>query len=294
MTKNKYGSIIHYIILSLLSCTFIIPFLLVIIISFSSEKSIDIAGYTLFPVEWSLEAYRTLFRNPQQIFDAYAVTIFYSIIGTLLALLTMSLVAYPLAKKDFRYRRPITLFLAFTMLFSGGMIPTYILNTQYLHLDNTIFIYLLSGLASAWHIVIIRTFFQGLPPELMESAKIDGASEMKIFFRIILPLSKPVLATIGLMTLLGKWNDWMTSMLYIRNERLYSLQYLLQRVLRETEFINDMAKNSATSMFAANFEVPSESMRFALAVVAAGPMLCVFPFFQKYFAKGLTVGAVKG
>ena len=206
----------------------------------------------------------------------------------------MALVAYPLSRQNFKLRQPITFFIFFTMLFGGGLIPTYILNTQYLHLGNTIWIYILPGLASAWYIIIIRTFFSQLPQSLVESAKVDGAKELRIFFQIVLPLSKPVLATVLLMTLLAKWNDWYTSLIYIRDSKLYSLQYMLQKMLREAEFVKGLSNSQMGLNIQLDTEVPTESVRFAMVIVAAGPMLVVFPFFQKYFTRGLTVGAVKG
>jgi putative aldouronate transport system permease protein len=180
------------------------------------------------------------------------------------------------------------------MLFSGGLVPSYILITQHLKLQNNFWVYILPSLANGFQIIVIRTFFKGLPASLMESAKIDGASEFRIFAQIILPLSKPVLATIGLMVLMSKWNDWFTCLLYIRDKNLYTLQFLLQKILMDAEFLFQMSKNSGAVVTSEVIDPPTESMRFALAVIAAGPMLLVFPFFQKYFAKGLTIGAVKG
>ena len=182
------------------------------------------------------------------------------------------------------------------MLFGGGTIPTYILITKYLKLGNTIWVYVLTGLCSAFNIIVFKTFFKGTAESIIESAKIDGANEFRIFFSMILPLSKPVLATIGLMVLLGKWGDWYTSLLYIKDQELYTLQYLLQKVLREAEFIKQMAKEMPLGVEAATAAdgTPTETMKFELCIIAAGPMLVIFPFFQKYFAKGFTVGSVKG
>jgi putative aldouronate transport system permease protein len=178
------------------------------------------------------------------------------------------------------------------MLFSGGLIPSFIVNTQLLGLDDTMWIYLLLPLASAWFIIILRTFFQQLPFEMIEAAKIDGAGEMRILMSIILPLSKPVLATIALFSLLNRWNEWMITLIYIRNEDLFTLQFILQRILMQAEFAREML-NLPGMMFDVR-TLPTLSMRYAMTVVAAGPMLIVFPFFQKYFAKGLTIGSVKG
>lgn len=276
------------------SITFIVPVLYVIAISFSSDASINAQGYSLLPSEWSLAAYKYAFRNPTQVLDSYQVTIFTSLVGSLLGVLVMALMAYPLSRANFIFKKPITFFIFFTMLFGGGLIPTYILNTQYLGLGNNIWVYILPSLASAWYIIVMRTFFQQIPPALAEAAKIDGASELRIFFSILLPLSKPVLATVFFMTLVAKWNDWQTSLIYIRDAELYTLQYMLQRILNEVEFLKNISQNMSELNINLNVDVPTEPMRFAMVIIAAGPMLVVFPFFQKYFTKGLTVGAVKG
>jgi putative aldouronate transport system permease protein len=267
---------------------------LVISISFSNETSLLEYGYKLIPKQFDLTAYKYVFENPTQLINSYKVNVFTGIVGTFFSVFVMALVAYPLSRDYFKYKKIITFYIFFTMLFGGGLIPTYILVTQYLMLGNNIIIYLLLGLANAFHIIILKTFFQSLPPSLVESAKIDGAGEFRIFYQIIIPLSKPVIATVALLTLLTKWNDWYTSLIYIRDKELYTLQYLLQRILREAEFLKTMAQDVPSGINIELTKTPTESMRFAMAIIAAGPMLIVFPFFQKYFTKGLTVGAIKG
>jgi len=232
---------------------------------------------------------------PQRIVNAYLVTAFTSFAGMVMSVVTMGLVAYPLSRKDFAYRTPIMWFIYLTMLFTGGLIPTFIINTQVLGLRDTLWAYLLINLASPFFIIIMRTFFQQLPSELIESAKIDGAGELRVFFTIIAPLSKPVFATIALFVLLERWNEWIITLLYIRNENLFTLQFILQRILNEAEFVRDFLSTfPGVSHLIDTRNVPTLSMRYAMTVLAAGPMLVVFPFFQKYFTKGLTVGAVKG
>ncbi len=294
MKKILKGNLLIHAFFIFLCVLFITPMLYVISVSFSSQEAVETFGYRLIPKEFSLEAYRYVFRNPTQLINSYKVTIFNSIVGTALSVLVMSMVAYPLSRSSFRYRKPLTFYIFFTMLFSGGLIPSYILNTQYLGLGNNILIYIIPSLASAYNIIIIRTFFQQLPQELMESAKLDGASEMCIFFRIVLPLSKPVIATIALMTMLVKWNDWYTTLIYIRDPELFTLQYMLQKILREVEFMKSMAQSSMGISIDLSTDLPEEPARFAMVIVAAGPMLVIFPFFQKYFTRGLTIGAVKG
>lgn len=298
LTKSKefrenWAIHLFFIVFSLF---FIIPLIYIISASFSNEEAILKEGFKLIPSQVDLTAYKYVFANTTNLGYSYITTAVSSFSATFLSLLIMSAAAYPLSRNNFVGKNIVTFLVFFTMLFGGGTIPTYILITQYLKLGNTIWVYILTGLCSAFHIIVIRTFFKGISESLIESAKIDGASEFKIFFRIILPLSKPVLATIGLMVLLAKWGDWYTSLLYIKDQRLYTLQYLLQKVLREAEFIKQMAQEMpiGVSITSSTDGAPTETMKFALCIIAAGPMLVVFPFFQKYFAKGFTVGAVKG
>lgn len=296
MKKLNKVNIYANIFFVIFSLWFVIPFIYVVSISFTNEASLLSNGYRMIPEKFDLAAYRYVFANPKLMINAYKLTAFTAVVGTFLSVLMMAMVAYPLSRKSFRYKGPITFFIFFTMLFGGGMIPTYILITQYLHLGNTVGVYIVSGLANAFHIIILKTFFQQLPISLVESATIDGASEFRIFLQIIAPLSKPVLATIALFNLLSRWNDWMTSLLYVRVPELYTLQFLLQKVLRDAEFVKQMAKDIPTGLDLSILvnNVPTESMKFALCIIVAGPMLLVFPFFQKYFTRGLTMGAVKG
>ena len=289
----KESKILHTFFI-LFSLTFIVPFIYVISISLSTEMDVMKYGYTLFPknVDWT--AYNAIFRNPTQLIDAYVVTIVNTAVGTFMSLLIMTMAAYPLSRSNFKLKKFVTFYIFFTVLFGGGLIPTYILNTKYLHLGNTFRIYLVGGLVSGWNILIIRTFFQGIPTAIVESAKLDGASEFTIFGKIIIPLSKPVIATIGVLTVLGRWNDWNTTLIYVSNPKLYTLQYLLQKLLRDAEYVQQLIQSGMVSSMDMEELLPTEAMRFAMAVVAAGPMLVIFPFFQKYFTKGLTVGAVKG
>jgi putative aldouronate transport system permease protein len=293
MKKVSAARAALHVSLVALSLCFVLPLVMVASISLSRESAIAEFGYTLLPRALDFAAYRRVLASPAQLVNSYRTTIAFSTAGTFLSLLVQSLMAYPLSRGNYRYRNAVTVYIFVTMLFSGGLIPHYILNTQYLRLGNSIWIYILPGLVSAWNIIVLRTFFKGLPVGLVEAAKIDGASEIRVFFSIVLPLSKSVLATIGFMTLLAKWNDWNTALIYIREPRLYSLQYLLQRILREAEFLKSMAEQSGNVVFSRE-DMPSESLRFAMAVLASGPMLVVFPFFQKYFARGLTIGAIKG
>jgi len=276
----------------ILSALFLLPFIMLVSASFTAEKEVVMNGYNLWPRVFSIDAYKFVFSNPQAIINAYKTTILFSLIGMVLATLFMAMMAYPLTKRDLKGRTGLSFYLYFTMLFAGGMVPSYILITQYLHLQDTIWVYILPHLISPWYIFMLRTFFQGLPDSITEAALIDGASEYRIFFTIILPLSKPVLATVALFTFLARWNSWMESMLYInRRNDLVSLQYLLQKIMREITFLRE---NADTSLVQDMTNIPSETVRMATAMLVAGPALVVFPFFQKYFTRGLTVGGVKG
>jgi len=227
--------------------------------------------------------------------NAYKVTFIFSVLRMVFSVLLQAMIAYPLTKKFLKGRTGLSFYLYFTMLFSGGMVPSYILTTQYLHLDDTIWVYIIPCLVSPWNIFMMRTFFAGIPNAIIESAYIDGANEFRIFFTMILPLSKPILAYIALTTFLGAWNDWYTSMLYINKDSLISLQYLLQRIMKNLEVLqNATAMGEDVSMLMNAAEIPGETVRMAMAVVVAGPALVVFPFFQKYFVRGITVGSVKG
>ena len=292
--KKNGGQILLHIVLIMLALIYIIPLLTLVSASFTDESVLTdpSAGFSILPRKFSLEAYKQVFANPKQILDAYKVTIIYSFAATLLTLLVQGMMAYPLSRPTFVLRNPINFLVFFTMIFSGGLVPSYIINTTLLNLGNKIWIYILPGLVSAWNLTIIRTSYRNVPQELIEAARLEGASEVYICFKIVIPLCKATLASVGFLFLVGKWNDWMTTSIYIRDMELYSLQFLLQRVLREAEYIESMISEGIMSNTAQ--KVPTESFRYAMAVVAAGPMLVVFPMFQKFFAKGMTIGSVKG
>ena len=304
-TKKKSFSphmVFIHIFFILISLVFILPMILVVSISFSSEYSVvNLSGFSLIPKEFSTEAYRMAFKNPMAVLNGYKITIAESFLGTFISSVVAGMAAYPLSRSNFRFKTPVTWIIFFTMLFGAGMIPSYIVLTKYYHLGNTFWIYILPGfMGGAWNTMVYRTFFKSLPESLFEAAKIDGAKELTCFFRIAVPLSTPVFASLGFMMLVGKWNDWNTSLIYIRSGNLYTLQYLLQRILNETEFLKSLMQNSELAAMASMVgadsvnSLPAETLKYALCVIAAGPMLVVFPFFQKYFASGLTIGAVKG
>ena len=290
--RLSWGQVWLNVFFIVLCCFYVYPLLLLVTISFEGSQS---AGFSIIVKEFTLDAYQQIFSRPEKIIRAYGVTFTYSTVATLGSLVVMSLFAYALSKRDFKYRNIITFLLFFTTLFSGGVVPSYIVNTKLLHLNDKIWVYILPSLMNAWNCIVLRTFFQGLPEGLHEAARLDGASEFRICLQIVIPLSLPALASIGFLAFIGHWNQWYTTSIYIRDINLYSLQYLLKIYMDSEENIREMMQQGLMNSLDAEEQLQNiEALRFAMAVVAAGPMMFVFPFFQKYFAKGLTLGSVKG
>ncbi len=292
LRERRLSMMFIHLALVIFALLCIIPLGAVLSISFTDEETITLEGYSLIPGNTSALAYSYIMRNPKQIVRSYFVSSVVTGLGTLCSLAVISLLAFPLSRPDFKYRRPVTFYVFFTMLFNGGLVPWYILITRYLHLKNTLAVLIVPYLVFPWFVLLLRTFFKQLPMSLFESAKMDGASEFRSFFSILIPLSKPALATIGLFICLRYWNDWWLPLLYIEDEALVPLQYMLYRMMANITFLT-----SQMTMTAMNIDVsslPNESARMAMCVLAAGPMLFVFPFFQKYFVRGLTAGSLKG
>lgn len=282
-------------ILCIVSLTMIIPMVLVVVVSFSSELSIANKGFSFFPEAWSLEGYKYLGKMGDQVVDSYLITIFYTVTGTLLSLSVMSLYAYVLAQRSFRHHKFMTWILFFTMLFSGGMVPSYILIVRYLNMYDTIWVFLLPSLVSAYNVIILRTFIQTTIPEaLFEAARIDGANHFQVFGKIVLPLYKAGLATIGLFNVVSRWNDWFTGVLYIENAKLVPLQTLLQKIQSNIEFIKQNAAIAGTpDGIQMMRDLPQQNLRMACMIIIIVPVLAAYPFFQRYFVNGLTIGSVK-
>lgn len=288
--KRASGQIFLNIFFIILSLFYILPIILLVSVSLEGATN---PNFSLFPSEFSTRAYELIFKNSQRIIDAFGVTIFYSITSVALSLLVMVMFAYALSRRYFKFRNVLSFLLFFTTLFNGGLIGSYIINASVLHLNDTIWIYILPGVVNAWNVIVIRTYMQGLPEEMFEAARIDGASEFRICFNIVLPLSTPVLASVGFLRFIDAWNNWYTSQIYIRNPKLVSIQYLLKQILDSVEAMQRMMESGigdVSTQALGNLE----AMRFAMAVVIAVPVLFVFPFFQKYFSKGMTIGSVKG
>lgn len=290
MFKNK-GTIPISGIFWLLSIFCVIPIFYILAASFSDEIMLSKQGYALWPRGFSLEAYEYIFKMPKSILTAYGVTIFVTVIGTGISLLVTSMLAYVIVRRDFKLSRIIAFFVLFALLFRAGMVPTYIIMVGY-GIKNTILALIVPYIIVPWHVFLMKGFLADVPTSLVEAAKIDGAGEIQIFFKIIIPISKPALATVGLFIAFTYWNDWFQSMLYIEKQQLTSLQYYLYRIMSNIQYLSSSMQMGAPVIDTSN--LPGETSRMALCVLAAGPMLIIFPFFQKYFVKGLTVGAVKG
>ncbi|RAP77001.1 carbohydrate ABC transporter permease [Paenibacillus montanisoli] len=270
----------------------IIPVLLVLSISLTDESSLMAEGYHLIPKVFSTYGYEYIISGTSTILNAYKVTIFVTVAGAFTSLLVTSLMGYALSRTELKYRGQISFIIFFTILFNGGLAPYYILVTRYLHLKDTLLILILALLVSPVNILIMRNFFKEVPSSIIESARIDGSGEFRTFFRIVLPVSTPVLATIGLFSSVGYWNDWFTCALFIENSKLYNLQYLLQALMSNLDYLQSNAAASKTLESALGV-LPGESARMATCILSIGPIILLYPLLQKYFVKGLTLGAVK-
>lgn len=294
MKTNQMNQTAVHIILILLSAACLFPFLLLFMASITDEQSIVKDGYTLFPSHFSFAAYDYLWNQASTMARSYGITILITIVGTFVGLLISSLLAYPLSRKDMPIRGFLAFIVFFTLLFNGGLVPTYLVYTELFHMKNTLLALIVPGLlTNGFFVLLIRSFFStSIPVPIIESAYIDGASEFKIFYKIVLPLSLPILATIGLMLTISYWNDWFNGLIYITEPKLFSIQNLLNRMLSNIQFLqqNNLGGNSS----AAAASIPMNSVRMAMAVIGIVPIICIYPFFQRYFVKGLTIGAVKG
>lgn len=288
--SSKTFYTISYIMIALMAILCLIPFIVLVSSSFTSESFIRFHGYSIIPKEFTLEAYELIFKTPITIFRAYGVSIFITLLGTALGVMLITITAYVISRKDFKYRNAFSFFFYFTTLFNGGMVSTYIFYIQYLHLKDSLLALILPGVFNVFYLLIMRSFVAVIPAALIESAKIDGAGEYRIFFQIIFPLLKSGLATIGLFLALGYWNDWYNAMLYINSDTKYPLQYMLYNLLQQTQALAKIASQAGIVVA----DLPSNSLKMAMAVVATGPIILVYPFVQKYFVKGITIGSVKG
>ncbi len=270
----------------------VLPLILVIMVSITDEQALARDGYQFIPNGFSFGAYRVLLGNNKDILISGLVSIFVTVMGTLVGLFFNSTFAYALSRKSYRYRSYLTFFITIPMLFGGGMIPYYNIIANVLGLKNNLLALILPMAVSTWNIIIIRTFFQTTVPDaIIESAMIDGASQYRIFAGIVLPISKPVLATIGLFLAFAYWNDWYNASLFISNKNLKPLQYLLMEIQNNINYLREASKSAST---VGTIRIPAESINMALVVIIVVPIACIYPFFQRYFISGLTIGSVKG
>ncbi len=293
--QHKIGltpTILIYFLLAAFSVGCLIPFLFILSGSFTDEMEIIHKGFTLIPTKTSYSSWVMLSHDLNTIVNGYIITVSVTVVGTLLSLLVTSLMAYPLSVTTLRYRNVIAFFAFFTMIFSGGIVPWYIIVSNVLHLRNTFLALILPYTINAWNMFLLRNFFRTIPKELAESAKIDGAPEITIFARLILPLSTPGLATVGLFIALGYWNDWWLSLMFIENRHLYPVQLMLRAIISNVQFLRTSVAQTIASD--ASRILPFEGVKMATCLVTIGPIILLYPFVQRYFMKGIIVGAVKG
>ena len=284
------------VVLALFSLCCIIPFIFVVIISFSSEESIRTIGYSFWPMAWSTDTYAYAFEKLPQIWRSFFNSVLITGIGTVLSTLICVLYSYALYRTDFKYRNFFNFFSFFVMLFGGGLVPTYIISKQVLGLSENYAALIVPLLVSPFNIIVMRTFFKSsVPLELIEAATIDGSGEYSTLFRIVLPIAKPGIATIALLNALAYWNDWFQSLLYIRqNKVLQPLQALLMELQNNVEYLNRMIGQMGTAAIMEAQRAPNQTLRMALVVMIVVPIACAYPFFQRYIVAGLTIGSVKG
>ena len=290
--SEKIMHIAIHCILIVISAVCLFAFLTVLGSSFQTQEDILSNGYRIIPKDFTLSAYKMIASDASVLINSYLATIFTTVVGAVLGLWICSTYAYVISRRDYKFRGPLTFLIFFTMLFNGGMVANYILVSKWLHLQNNIWALILPLMVSAWNIFVMKSFFMSIPTSVIESAKIDGASELTIFVKMIIPMSAPAFATVGLFITLAYWNDWWYSLLYMSDDRILKLQFLLMRVLRNMEFLNSEAALQLGIMPTGS-ALPTLSARMAMCVVAAGPILIVFPFFQRFFVKGLTLGSIK-
>jgi putative aldouronate transport system permease protein len=290
---DKVFQIVLNIFMILITLYMIMPFVLLLMSSITDENTLIADGYSFFPKKFSFQSYEYIFQNGSTLFKAYGITILVTAIGTTLGIIMTCMLAYGLSLKELPGRTFFNFYVFFTMLFNGGLVPTYLMYTHVLHIKDTLFAQIVpSLLLNAVNVLLVRTFFSNnIPKALLEAAQIDGASQFTVFNKIVLPLGKPIIVTIGLFTGLGYWNDWLNGLYYLNNSNLYNIQNFLNRMMSDAEFLST---HSFTSSSGAAMRVPTLSVRMAIAFIAILPVLIIYPFLQKYFENGITLGAVKG
>ena len=291
-SETTFQIVINIILIFLTLCS-LLPFVLLIMSSVTQESALIADGYQFWPRVFSLDAYRYIIARAGTIFKAYGITMLVTLVGTTISLIITPLLAYPLSRQDFKLHNVMSFLVFFTMLFNGGLVPTYMMWTQIFHIKNTLPALIIPALLlNAFNVMLLKNYFKmNIPYSLIEAAKIDGAGEFFIFYRVVMPLSKPIMATVGLFVGINYWNDWMNGLYYVTDANLFSLQNFLNRMMQN---INYLATAEGAEVAQGSMIMPSSSMRMALAVIGVLPIMVLYPFFQKYFVKGMTVGSVKG
>lgn len=289
----KFSKVILYTIIMLFTIFCIVPFVLVLSSSFTAENYLMKYGYNLIPRKFDITAYKLLLMDATRIVNGYKITILVTLSGTFGSLIINALIAYPMSLKRLKYRKAINIYTLITILFNGGMVPWYIVCVNFLHLQDKIIALIIPYLCQAWNVFLLRSYFQSLPEELSESAKIDGAGEYRIFFQIILPLSKPVLATVGLFIALMYWNDWWLGIMLLNKTEMQPLQLLLRSITSNIQSLQETPE-ALQMLNLTGGVLPSESIKMATCMVTVGPIILIYPFVQRYFIKGLMIGAIKG
>ena len=293
--KEKRFQLLCNLFMTIVTIICIMPIILLFIASFTDNTYITLYGYSFFPKKFSLEAYQYIWNERQQIFRAYTITIFVTVIGTITGLTISILYAYAISRPYFPGKKFFSLFILFTMLFNGGLVPTYIMYTRYLHIKNTIWALIIPSLMmNAFNVMLIRSYFQNNVSEsLIEAAEVDGAGQFNILINVVLPISKPIIATMALFIGVSYWNDWMNGLYYVTDEKLYSIQQILNNMLKNIQYLSQNSSSVGQSSNLAG-TLPAATVRMAIAVIGLLPILIIYPFIQKYFVKGITIGAVKG
>lgn len=292
MTESKSFNRVATIILTFLVIVTLLPIVLLVIASFTKEQVLVQNGYTFFPKALSLDAYYYMVKQGAVIVRSYGVSFLVTVLGTVMSVVVTTTMAYPMARKSFRYKNVLSFFVFFTMLFNGGIVPSYIMWSRFFHIKNTLWALIIPNyMVTAFNVILVKNFYQNnVPDALVEAAQIDGASELKTFYRIMFPLSRPVVATISLFTGLCYWNDWTNGLYYVDNEKLFSIQLLLMKIMNNIQAL----KANTALMGTGTVELPGTSVRMAMAFVGILPILIVYPFVQKYLVEGVVIGAVKG
>lgn len=288
--QSKKLIVFSHLIFIFICIVAFIPIVIAFAISISNEQDVLDFGYKVIPMHIDFSAYALVFQDYAAIAKAMGISVLSSVVSPAFMVILCGMIGYALSQPKFAYRKIVNYYILITMLFSGGLIPSYIINTQYLGLANNIMVYVSLGLVSGWNIILFRTFFSQIPPSLIEAAQIDGATQPRILWSVVIPMSKPIVASMYFMSLLGRWNDYTTSLYYVNNKDLFSLQYFLQLSLQQASFLKQTYANNP--MFSEG-TIPIETLKFALAIISCTPILVAFPYMQKYFSKGMAVGAVK-